>query len=137
MKRVIFILFSCVNISLFSTEEPSIIEKLSAKVLETIEHSEEVPGLRSEQFALLKEKICRTWKELVQEGVVTVSDTDKEVRPNFVALQGIMEHVLSLELKGEVKALTGIIHTPMPATPLCSLGEVSKELVDQIGRAHV
>ncbi len=34
------------------------------------------------------------------------------------------------ELKKEVKALKGIIHTPMPATPLCTTGEISRELVD-------
>lgn len=47
-----------------------------------------------------------------------------------MALQGVVEHVLASELKKEVKALKGMIHTPMPATPLCSKGEISKELVD-------
>jgi hypothetical protein len=59
-----------------------------------------------------------------------VKGTDKDVRPYFVALQGIIEHVLACELNKSVKSLTGVIHTPMPATPLCTEGDVSKELVD-------
>lgn len=47
-----------------------------------------------------------------------------------MALQGIVEHVLSHELGKSMHSLTGVIHTPMPATPLCTEGSVSKELVD-------
>ena len=67
---------------------------------------------------------------MVEKGVVEVTATDREIRPYFVALQGIIEHVLAYELNKSVKALTGVIHTPMPATPLCMEGNVSKELVD-------
>lgn len=76
------------------------------------------------------EEMTQTWNTLVAEGVVEITATDKEVRPIFVGLQGIVEHVLASELNTSVKNLQGIIHTPMPATPLCTTGAISKELVD-------
>lgn len=76
------------------------------------------------------EEMTTTWNTLVAEGVVEITATDKEVRPIFVGLQGIVEHVLASELNHSVKNLKGIIHTPMPATPLCTTGTISKELVD-------
>lgn len=105
-------------------------QKLNTRVLDTIVHSEDVPGLKAEEFGLLKADISKTWKTLVQNGVLEIEGTDKDVRPYFVALQGVIEHVLSCELQNEVQSLKGIIHTPMPATPLCSKGEVSRDLVD-------
>jgi hypothetical protein len=62
--------------------------------------------------------------------VLEVSGSDQDVRPCFVALQGIVEHVLASELTREVRSLKGFIHPPMPATPLCSKGEISRELID-------
>ncbi len=101
-----------------------------SKVVELIHHAQEVPGLTSEEFYLLREGIATTWDVLTDKGVLKVSGTDKETRPYFVALQAIVEHVLATELNKSVKILTGLIHTPMPATPLCSRGEISRELVD-------
>jgi hypothetical protein len=97
-------------------------EILHSKVSELIEHSENVPSL--------KEDIGNAWKKLTREGVLEVTGTDKEVRPVFVALQGIIEHVLSTELQHHIKTLNGYIHTPMPATPLCTRGAISSELVN-------
>jgi hypothetical protein len=71
------------------------------------------------------------WRELVEKGVLEVIATDKEVRPYFVALQGIVEHVLAHEFNEKnITTLAGVIHTAMPATPLCALGNVSSELLD-------
>lgn len=102
---------------------------IDAKVLEIIRHSNDIPGLNSEEFSALKEEIFKTWGKLIKDGVLEVSGTDKDIRPCFVAIQGIVEHVLTSELQQNIKALKGIIHTPMPATPLCSKGEISKELI--------
>lgn len=107
-----------------------LIHVLNVKVLDTIAHAKEIPGLKAEEFDLLKEAISQTWSTLVQNGVIEMSGADKEIRPYFVALQGIIEHVLSHELQQHVKDLQGMIHTPMPATPLCTMGEISKDLVD-------
>lgn len=112
------------------SDEDPFIQNIHSKVMETIEHSENVPGLKSEEFNSIKIGIGERWTELVQKGVLEVTATDKEVRPYFVALQGIVEHVLAYELGKSVQSLTGVIHTPMPATPLCTEGNVSKELVD-------
>lgn len=105
-------------------------EAIHSKVLETLNHSHEVPGLKSEEFTALRSDVSQIWDTLVQKGVIEISGTDKDVRPFFVALQGVVEHVLAAGLQKEIKELKGIIHTPMPATPLCTTGEISKELVD-------
>ena len=112
------------------SDKDLIIQNIHSKVMETINHSDNVPGLKSEEFNSLKVGISERWNELVDKGVLQVTATDKDVRPYFVALQGIIEHVLAYELNKSIKSLTGVIHTPMPATPLCTEGNVSKELVD-------
>lgn len=132
--------FLITSVGLYAAEKKPIQQKtfteselptlISSKVLETIRDSNDIPGLKSEEFSSLKTEISNTWISLLKEGVLEISGTDKDVRPFFVAIQGVVEHVLASELQGNVKALTGIIHTPMPATPLCSKGEISKELVD-------
>lgn len=114
--------------ALMSTE--LLVENIHSKVLKTIENSDNVPGLKAEEFTTLKPGIAAYWNELMEKGVVEVTATDKEVRPYFVALQGIIEHVLACELNKNVQSLTGVIHTPMPATPLCTEGSFSRELVD-------
>lgn len=111
-------------------EGSNLTKVIHSKVLETIKYSHDIPGLKSEEFSALRGEISRTWNTLIKDGVLEISGTDKDVRPYFVALQGVVEHVLASELQKEVRSLTGIIHTPMPATPLCTTGEISKELVD-------
>ncbi len=103
---------------------------IHSKVLETIKYSQDIPGLKSNEFSSLRTEISKTWNTLIEAGVLEVSGTDKDVRPYFVALQGIVEHVLASELQKEVTSLKGAIHTPMPATPLCTAGDISKQLVD-------
>lgn len=110
--------------------QPALIGKLHARVLETLENSKDVPGLKSEEFLALKKEIARTWEIVVKEGALEKSGTDKDIRPYFVAVQAVVEHILANELQKEVKLLNAVIHTPMPATPLCTKGEISKELVD-------
>jgi hypothetical protein len=125
------LLLSPFTLSASEKLEPApLIETLNACVLKTIEEADAIPGLKSEEFTPLKKEISDTWNTLVQKGVVEIEGTDRDVRPPFVALQAIVEHVLSCALKKEIRSLKGMIHTPMPATPLCSRGEVSKNLVD-------
>ena len=97
-------------------------ESLSTRISEYIENAAE--------FSPIKERVREVWDQLSKKGVLEVIGTDKEIRPSFVALQSIIEHVLSTELKQQIKSLTGFIHTPMPATPLCTRGQISAELVD-------
>lgn len=104
------------------SSEQTFIQGFDARILDAIEHAQEAPGLN-------KEEIANTWRSLVRQGVIEVSDTDKDVRPGFVGLQGFIEDALSRTQNNEVRFLRGIIHTPMPATPLCTKGEISKDLV--------
>lgn len=109
---------------------PSLKEFLSNKIREVIEESQEIPGFTKIEFAGVKENISKTWNKLFREGVLEITGTDKEIRPSFVALQAVIEHVLSIELQKSIKTLSGFIHTPTPSTALCTKGEISPELVD-------
>lgn len=123
----LLILTSVVGLSAVEHPLPRIIDQ---KVLETIRSSNTIPGLKSDEFSALKSEISKTWESLLDEGVIEIRGTDKDVRPYFVAIQAVVEHVLASLLKDHVKTLKGVIHTPMPATALCTQGEISKELVD-------
>lgn len=107
------------------------IDKIQKSVFETISHADQVPGLKAEEFSKIKEGIIERWTTLTKTGSLVIATTDKVARPYFVAIQGIVEHILSTKLNGEIQKLVGIIHTPMPATPLCTDGTVSLELVDE------
>lgn len=109
--------------------DDSFIAHIHSKVHETIINSEKVPGLGTDEFQSIKPDVAKKWNALATQGVIEVTDTDAKVRPAFVALQAIVEDVFSKELGKSVKSLTGVIHTPMPATPLCTQGEISPELV--------
>lgn len=106
------------------------IQKIHSKVMEKIVHSENIPGLNVEELDIIKIEILEYWNELIEKGIFETTATDKEARPYFVALQGIIERTLVYELNKSIQTLTGIIHTPMPATPLCTEGSISQELVD-------
>ena len=92
-------------------------------VLRTIGLSEKLDELRPGLFDL--------FNDLNQQGFVSKQLNDQSVRPYFVTLQGVMEQNLAYELqRGKIKNLVGIIHTPTPATPLCTHGDISEKLVD-------
>ena len=118
------------NKEMASQEESNLPEILYSKILETIKYSESIPGLDFESFLSLKLQIPRTWNTLTRESILEVRGSDKDIRPHFVAFQVVIEHVLASLLGKDIPSVLGIIHTPMPATPLCSKGEISDGLVD-------
>ncbi len=118
--------FECEGIQ----QQQKTLTPLHSKITETILHSQDIPGWGYEEFSILRTQLIDTWNILIQQGSLEMTGTDKDVRPCFVALQAIVEHVLASELQKEITVLKGTIHTPMPATPLCTTGNISKELVD-------
>lgn len=100
------------------------------KVIELIDNSQEVPGLKSDEFTTIRPELKRLWNRLCSEHAINIRGADSKLRPYFVTLQGLVEHVLAHELNQSVFELKAVIHTPMPATPLCTNGSISKELVD-------
>ncbi len=61
-----------------------------------------------------------------------ITGKDEEVRPVYITAQGDFERTLAFFLKEKkVKFVQGMIHTPTPATPLCTKGEMSESLVDK------
>lgn len=101
------------------------LEEFHNRLYETIENAHHVPGLQEGQFDEIKAGVISYLDRLIAGGVVDVKGDDKDFRPYFVSLQGIVEHVLSQGYKP-----IACITTPMPATPLCTKGDISKELVD-------
>ena len=93
------------------SDKDPFVQNIHSKVMETIEHSENVPGLKSDEFNHIKIGVRERWNELVEKGVLEITATDKEVRPYFVALQGVFEHVIACELGKSIQSLTGVIHT--------------------------
>lgn len=105
------------------------IDQVSERVEQTICTAQGIPGLND--FPAIREEVYFVWQDLLEKGMVQKRGKDQDVRPQFVALQGIVEHALSHALqRGEISCLWGVILTPMPATPLCTKGEISKDLVD-------
>jgi len=79
----------------------------------------------------VKEKIVSLMDELAQKGSVVRLGKDADERPIFVGAQADFERLFTQLLNsGTLKKLTCIIHTPAPATPLCTNGEISEGLVD-------
>lgn len=68
---------------------------------------------------------------LSRKKFISQIDTDVSIRSLFVNMQAVIEQALSLGLKkGTIDSVVGVIHTPTPATPFCTRGEVSEGLVD-------
>ena len=114
----------------FIGKKDSLIQEIYHQVMQVIEHPEEVHSLDKKAFKELQEGLKQRWNELVEKGSIEVIDTDKRERPYYVTLQAIVEHVLAYDLNKEIRALRGAILTPMPATPLCTEGQISPGLIN-------
>lgn len=69
--------------------------------------------------------------KLAVHSAVICEGTDEALRPTFVNVQAGFERALVHWLKNkQIEECTCIIHTPAPATPLCTNGEISVGLVD-------
>ncbi|MEK7339105.1 MAG: hypothetical protein WBD50_06005 [Candidatus Rhabdochlamydia sp.] len=114
----------------FIDNKDSLIREIYYQVMKVIEHPEEVHSLDKKAFKELQEGLKQRWNELVEKGSIEVIDTDEKERPYYVTLQAIVEHVLTYDLSKEIKSLKGAILTPMPATPLCTEGQISPGLIN-------
>lgn len=116
-------------------DKDPLIQRIYDLVIKSIDHLEDLPGIKevpkiSKSVHVLKPGLRILWTKLVEEGFAIIEETDKVGRPYAVYLQAIIEDVLSSELqKGQLKSLEGVIHTLMPATPLCTEGKISKDLM--------
>lgn len=92
------------------------------RVRACVAHNEEISA-RQEIFDLLN----------VLESKGTFSEVGSDdLRVKYVTSQGTIEHVLACAMVlGDIDHLVGVIHTPTPATPLCTPVEnLDKELLD-------
>lgn len=70
------------------------------------------------------------WKTVTKTGGVTTIGNDETNRPRFVNLQACIEASLASLLKDKkIAAVVGVIHTPLPATPLRTAGEITPGLI--------
>lgn len=70
------------------------------------------------------------WKAVTDSGGVTSVGSDEMNRPRFVNLQACVEASLASLIKSKkIVSVVGVIHTPMPATPLRTAGEITSGLV--------
>jgi len=62
-------------------------------------------------------------EQLIAEGQIVEMGSD-DLRVKYVQAQGCIEQLLARkQASGEITDLVGIIHTPLPATPLCAKPE--------------
>lgn len=87
--------------------------------------------IESSQEMIPKEEMAALLDRLVSDGEAIEQGND-DLRVKFVTLQGYIEHVLAcFQALGEIDLLAGVIHTPMPPTPLCASPESDvSELLD-------
>lgn len=129
MKKIFSLFLACCSIiSLtFKTEAREMnsptIRHLLQQVKECIAYQVEMPQ---------KDATLTLLESLEKEGCTLEKGSD-DLRVKFVNLQGCMEHVLACsQVLGEIKELRGLIHTPTPATPLCTQPEpLDQGLLDE------
>lgn len=97
-------------ISHYSQQE-ELTSHLISRVWECILFNPEIPR---------KQVVFNLLQTLESKKVVTEMGSE-DLRVKYVAIQGAFEHVLARALdSGEIDYLVGVIHTPTPATPLCT-----------------
>jgi hypothetical protein len=118
-----------IPVSVSNSQKEDLMGHLNQRVVEMIAHADDVPGLQCGTFNHLKNGVAEKWDTLIKQGALEAQGTDRELRPYFVALRGIVEDALSREFNKNITSFVGIISTPMPTTPLCTKGEVSHEVI--------
>jgi hypothetical protein len=100
----------------------AITKLLLNRVRECIHHSSEIAK---------KDEIFKLLDALDHNGSVAELGSD-DLRGKYVFAQGSIEHVLACAMVlGEVDHLVGVIHTPTPATPLCTqVDNLDDQLLD-------
>lgn len=78
-----------------------------------------------------QESICQLLDTLSVTSMVIREGSDADQRPLFVNAQADFERAIVYWLKTkQIAGCTCVIHTPAPATPLCTKGEITHGLVD-------
>lgn len=124
----LLLLLSC-SCFLSAFESSDMLHHLDRAFLQTLDHAHTIPVFTDEEFERVRPEIKRLWELLIAKGYVEQEGPDKEIRGPYVGLQAIIEHIFA-RIVSEDFSIVGIIHTPRPATPLCTKGEISPELVD-------
>lgn len=127
LRKFLFVILCLGSVSLWGREKasppsgPSLQEVVVDSILG------EMPKGKRSSF---ETRLCSLLEELKREGYLWCVGEDASLRPLFVTAQGLIEDACSeLLQEGKLKKMCGAIHTPCPATPLCSDGTISEKLV--------
>lgn len=106
-----------VAISEATQEEPGSQISLDRRLLESVKvclhYNEAIPPASKESLA--------GFVDLLGQRHALVEKGSDDLRIRYVIVQSALEHVLACaQAMGEVKDLVCVIHTPVPATPLCT-----------------
>ena len=100
----------------------SVIQKIGQRILTAESTGQRAPSVLTAE---------RIWQDVSEVGYFEHKGPDENARPGFVSFQAFSEATIAAELKkGHVKSAVGIIHTPVPATPLRVDGTNTEGLVN-------
>ena len=126
--RTFFFSFLCLaSTSLLGEEkrQPPKKQPLQAVVVDQV-----LGRMKEEKRCSFENRLFELLDELKREGYVWRVGADASLRPLFVTAQGLIEEACAKLLQeGKLLRLCGAIHTPCPATPLCSDGTITEKLV--------
>lgn len=130
MKKYLMGLFMALMLlSSASACATNFLEQFQKELLLVIDSAQEIPpSLKEGQFNVLRSAFKENLNEIFQHGIIEIRSTDADIRPIFVGLQAIFEQLIADQLGKQVKSVVGVIHTPAPATSLCTKGEISEGL---------
>ncbi|BAE81204.1 hypothetical protein [Chlamydia felis Fe/C-56] len=129
-KTKIVITLSCAlligAICIFSTLKPAVTCMNDSRSL-----VEEVKAFTLAGDSSFQNPVSELLDELNATSFISREGTDADQRPIFVNAQADFERAIVYWLKcNRVISCVCLIHTPSPATPLCTNGEISRGLVD-------
>jgi hypothetical protein len=126
LKRILSIFFSGCFCFQVCFAQPATADSFTGNFLEGVIDMTEIgkSNAKKETISLVK--------ELQENGYAIHTGKDADLRPGYVGAQAEIERQMAYLLNNkEIVRLVGVIHTPTPATPLCTKGEISSGLVDQ------
>lgn len=91
----------------------------------------------SPSFSSTKDSILGIHSEVQKNLFYSETNEENELRPKFVGFQSVSEQVITrLVIEGAIESVIGIIHTMLPATPVCTESETPEELIHESSREN-
>lgn len=109
----------------------AILEPASTSMIDSQSFMKVVKTFTQAGSSAFRSSVLELLDELSVTSSITREGTDADQRPVFVSAQADFERAIVYWLKSkQIVSCTCIIHTPAPATPLCTNGEIPIGLID-------